>query len=136
HPSKPGRSPHPGQLAGRLRGPGREMSRIFDGHQPGSLSMQVREAMTKGVECARPYDSIAEAAQKMKDLQVKALPVCGYDDRLKGMITDRDVAVRYRVHIPDPGRNKVRDVMSLDAVYCFEDQDVANASELMRKEHI
>jgi CBS domain-containing protein len=53
-----------------------------------------REIMTKGAECVGENDSLVDAARKMRDLDVGALPICGTDDRLKGMITDRDIAVR------------------------------------------
>jgi CBS domain-containing protein len=56
--------------------------------------MQVSEVMTRGVECVRPDDNIATAALRMKNLDVGALPVCGTDDRLQGMVTDRDITVR------------------------------------------
>ena len=59
--------------------------------------MQVKEVMTHGVECIRPDDSIAAAAQKMKDLDVGALPICGENDRLVGMITDRDITEAARL---------------------------------------
>ena len=53
-----------------------------------------REIMTKGAECVTETDSLVDAARKMRDLDVGALPICGTDDRLKGMISDRDIAVK------------------------------------------
>jgi nucleotide-binding universal stress UspA family protein len=53
-----------------------------------------QEVMTRGVECARPADSIARAAERMRELNVGSLPVCGENDKLAGMITDRDITVR------------------------------------------
>jgi CBS domain-containing protein len=53
-----------------------------------------REIMTEGVECVAETDSLVDAARKMRDLDVGALPICGTDDRLKGMITDRDITVK------------------------------------------
>src|SRR5438093_13606761 len=93
--------------------------------------MQVREAMTQGVECVRPNDSIAAAAQRMKDLDVGALPVCGDNDRLVGMVTDRDITVRATAGCRDPGGTCVKDVMTPDILYAFEDQDVTEAARLM-----
>ena len=55
---------------------------------------KAREIMTKGAECVGENDSLVDAARKMRDLDVGALPICGTDDRLKGMITDRDIAIR------------------------------------------
>lgn len=53
-----------------------------------------RDIMTKGAECVGENDSLVDAARKMRDLDVGALPICGTDDRLKGMISDRDIAVK------------------------------------------
>ena len=53
-----------------------------------------RDIMTGGAECVREHDSLVDAARRMRDLDVGALPICGDDDKLKGMITDRDIAVK------------------------------------------
>ena len=55
---------------------------------------KAREIMTKGAECVGENDTLVDAARKMRDLDVGALPICGTDDRLKGMISDRDIAVK------------------------------------------
>jgi len=53
-----------------------------------------RDIMTGGAECVGEHQSLIDAARKMRDLDVGALPICGDDDRLKGMITDRDITVK------------------------------------------
>jgi CBS domain-containing protein len=53
-----------------------------------------REIMTGGTECIGENESLADAARKMSDLDVGALPICGEDNRLKGMLTDRDIVVK------------------------------------------
>ena len=53
-----------------------------------------REIMTSGAECAGENESLADAAKKMRELDVGALPICGEDNRLKGMLTDRDIVVK------------------------------------------
>jgi CBS domain-containing protein len=53
-----------------------------------------REIMSGGAECVGENESLAEAAKKMVELDVGALPICGEDDRLKGMLTDRDIVVK------------------------------------------
>ena len=53
-----------------------------------------RDIMTGGADCVREHDTLVDAARRMRDLDVGALPICGDDDRLKGMITDRDIAVK------------------------------------------
>lgn len=98
--------------------------------------MQVREAMTRGVECTRPGDSIASAAQRMQDLDVGALPVCGVNDRLVGMITDRDITIRATAGCCDPSQTHVEEIMTPHIVYCFEDQDVREAARLMEENQI
>jgi CBS domain-containing protein len=96
--------------------------------------MFVRDVMTRGAECVRPANSLVEAAQKMKNLDVGPLPVCGDNDRLVGMITDRDITVRAVSDACDPRTTTVKEVMTPDVVYCFEDHDVQEAARLM-KEH-
>jgi CBS domain-containing protein len=58
--------------------------------------------MTGSAECARSTDSLVDVAKKMRDLDVGALPICGEDDRLKGMITDRDIVVKCVADGADP----------------------------------
>ena len=68
-----------------------------------------RDIMTGGVECASVNDTLADAAKKMRDLDVGALPICGDDNRLQGMITDRDIAVKCVAEGGDPSTAKVAD---------------------------
>jgi CBS domain-containing protein len=84
--------------------------------------MKVREAMTGDVRLCSPDRSIREAAEMMADQDIGALPV-GENDRLVGMITDRDIAIRAIAEGKGPDA-KVRDVMTKDVKYCYEDQDV------------
>lgn len=53
-----------------------------------------RDVMHEGALCVGEHDSLRTAAQMMRDLEVGALPICGDDDRLKGIITDRDIVIR------------------------------------------
>jgi CBS domain-containing protein len=98
--------------------------------------MQTREIMTHGVECTRPNATLQEAARKMRDLDVGPLPVCGDNDRLVGMLTDRDITVRAVAEGQDPRTALVRDVMTPNIIYCFEDQDVAEAGRLMKENQV
>ncbi len=93
--------------------------------------MQVRDVMTKSVECVSPSISLQEAAEKMRNLDVGPLPVCGSNDRLVGMITDRDITVRAVAEARDPRTTTVKEVMTPDVAYCFDDQDVQDAARLM-----
>ena len=98
--------------------------------------MQVSELMTRDVECARANDTVQEAAEKMRDLNIGDLPVCGDDDRLVGMLTDRDVTTRAVSEGLDPWTCRVRDVMTPSIIYCHEDQDITEAAQLMKENQI
>ncbi len=98
--------------------------------------MLVTNVMTRGAECVRPTDSLQQAAQKMKSLDVGPLPVCGDNDRLVGMITDRDITVRAVAEACDPKTTTVREIMTPDVVYCYEDQDVQDAARLMKENQV
>jgi CBS domain-containing protein len=98
--------------------------------------MIVREVMTANVECIRPGDTLRTAAVKMRDLNVGALPVCGENDRLAGMLTDRDIIVRAIAGSADPATTQVRQVMTPEVVYCFDDDDISEAALLMEQHQI
>src|SRR5438477_12453496 len=98
--------------------------------------MFVKDVMTRGVECVSPNDTITAAAQKMKDLDVGALPVCGENERLVGMITDRDITVRATSCCCDADDTCVRDVMTPHITYIFEDQHIDEAARLMKDNQI
>ncbi|KLK90183.1 inosine-5-monophosphate dehydrogenase [Microvirga vignae] len=83
--------------------------------------MRVAEVMTRDVRVARPDQSIQEAARMMADVDAGIMPV-GEGDRLVGMITDRDIAVRAVAEGKGP-QTQVREVMSPEVKYCFEDED-------------
>lgn len=98
--------------------------------------MRVHDVMTPGVECARPSEALAQAADRMRKLNVGSLPVCGEDDKLAGMITDRDITVRATAEGCDPNITCVADVMTPEIVTCFEDDDVQHVAELMEEKQI
>jgi len=84
--------------------------------------MLVNEVMTRTVRTITPDESIGQAAKMMAEIDTGAIPV-GENDRLVGMITDRDIAVRAVARDMGP-ETKVRDVMTPDVKYCFDDEDV------------
>jgi predicted transcriptional regulator len=92
--------------------------------------------MTRGVECIHPDDSLQMAAQRMKELDVGTLPVCGENQELVGMITDRDIAVRSVAEGYDPWTEHVGDAMTPNVVYCFENEDVDEAAKLMKENQV
>jgi len=92
--------------------------------------MKVSEAMTPDVQIASPNQSIQEAAKMMAAIDAGVLPV-GDNDRLVGMITDRDIVVRAVAKGLSPS-TKIRDVMSNGSVmYCFEDEEVEEVAHNM-----
>src|SRR5712671_2220518 len=97
--------------------------------------MRVSEVMTRSVECTRLNATLQEAAAKMKSLDVGSLPVCD-NDRLVGMVTDRDITVRATAAGETPTSVRVRDVMTPEVIYCFDDADVGNAALLMQQKQI
>jgi len=92
--------------------------------------MKVSEVMTPDVHLTDPDQSIRDAACEMADADVGSLPV-GENDRLIGMITDRDIALRAVAEGRDP-QTKVREVMTQKIQYCFEDEDVEDVARSMQ----
>ncbi|MET7851710.1 CBS domain-containing protein [Streptomyces avermitilis] len=88
-----------------------------------------REIMTSGTECIGADESVLEAAKKMKSLGVGALPICGTDNRLKGMLTDRDIVVKVLGAGQDPSTVKAGELAQGEAVTIGADDD---ADEILR----
>src|SRR5262249_11853376 len=97
--------------------------------------MQVRDIMTPSAKVIHPSNTLQEAAEIMKELDVGTLPVCE-EDRLVGMVTDRDITVRAVAEGEDPWTNRVQDVMTPEVIHCFEDQDVAEAARFMKDKQV
>jgi CBS domain-containing protein len=91
--------------------------------------MQVNELMTRDVRIASPDQTLQEAARLMKELDTGVLPV-GENDRLVGMITDRDIAIRGVAAGKEPSA-PIRDVMSREVKYVYEDQEADEVSIVM-----
>jgi CBS domain-containing protein len=91
--------------------------------------MQVRDAMSGDVRIANPNQTIRDAALLMAKIDAGILPV-GENDRLVGMITDRDIAVR-AIALGKGPDTLVREVMTEDVKYCFEDDDVDEIAQNM-----
>lgn len=97
--------------------------------------MIVKDIMTKNVRIADPDQKIDEIAKLMRDEEFGVMPV-GENDRLIGMITDRDICCRAVADDRDPKTTTVRDIMSEELLYCFEDKNVEDILENMAEQQI
>jgi CBS domain-containing protein len=97
--------------------------------------MQVQEIMHSDVHLADPNMTIRDAARRMRDENIGALPV-GENDRLIGMVTDRDIVMRAIANDRSPGDTIVREVMSEGVCYCFENDDVRQAAQVMARHQV
>jgi CBS domain-containing protein len=97
--------------------------------------MKLKEIMTRDVEVIHPDDSLQTAAQKMRDRDIGFLPVCD-DDRLIGVVSDRDIIVRVIAEGRDPKVMMGRNLVTAPVIYCFEDQDVEEAARIMQENQI
>ena len=91
--------------------------------------MNVKSCMSTDVRLAAPDQSIREVAKTLKEIDAGSLPV-GENDRLVGMITDRDITIRAVAEGLGPD-TAVRDIMTSEIHYCFEDDDLESAAEQM-----
>jgi len=96
--------------------------------------MKVSEVMTRDVKLVAPTQSICDAAKMMAECDAGALPV-GENDRLVGVITDRDIAIRAVAENKSP-ETPVRDVMSKQVLYCFEDETIEHVAENMGEQQV
>ena len=96
--------------------------------------MRVHECMTKEVKVINPEKSIKEAASLMAALDIGVLPV-GENDRLVGMITDRDIVVR-ALSAGKPPETPVREIMSEEILYCFDDEDLRHVARNMGEQKV
>ncbi|RMD88305.1 MAG: CBS domain-containing protein [Alphaproteobacteria bacterium] len=97
--------------------------------------MKVKQAMHEGVEWRTPDTPLFEIARIMRDADIGAVPI-GENDRLVGIVTDRDIVCRALADGRDPATMTARDVMTKGIFYCLEDEDVEDAIHLMETKRI
>lgn len=97
--------------------------------------MKVKQAMHKGAEWREASTAVAELARIMKVEDIGAIPI-GENDRLIGMVTDRDIAVRAFDSGANTAKKTARDVMSEGIIYCQENENVEDAIRLMEQKQI
>jgi CBS domain-containing protein len=91
--------------------------------------------MTRNLEEIPPDATLKDAAQKMKSMDFGALPVC-QSGQVLGILTDRDITIRAVADGCDPTQTHVRDAMTTNVVFCYDDEDVQQATELMEQKQI
>jgi len=92
--------------------------------------MDISAVMTRDVKVASPEDTLQKAAQLMESNDFGLLPI-GENDRLVGMLSDRDITVRAVARGLAPNRCKVRDVMSCEVKYVYDDETIEDAARNM-----
>ena len=97
--------------------------------------MKVEKMMHKGVEWVSPDTSIVALAKKMQQFDIGAIPV-GENDRLIGMVTDRDVVIRGVADGKDPSKLTARDVMTKGVIYCRDSEDVDEVARITESKQI
>ncbi len=90
------------------------------------------DVMTQGVECAGENEMVADAAKEPADLDVGAMPICGEDDRLKGMLNDRDIVVEVIAKGKDPSGVKAGELGGEEVVTIVADDSVDEALMTMK----
>ena len=98
------------------------------------MSKTARDVMTPDAKCIGENDSITEAARRLSELGVGAMPICGEDDRLKGMVTDRDIVVEVLAQGKDPDSTNAGELGDGKPVTIGADDSVEEALQTM-KEH-
>jgi len=97
--------------------------------------MKVKDAMHRGVTWVAPNTRIGELAKMMRDEGIGSIPV-GENDRLVGMVTDRDIAIKGFADGKDPAAMTARDVMSGPILYCRSEEDIDDAVRIMEDHQI
>src|SRR3954449_8529985 len=100
------------------------------------MATTARDIMTGGVECVQEDETVQDAARKMDQLGVGALPICGSDDRLKGMLTDRDIVVKVIAQGKDPASTRAGDLGQGKPVTIGADDSVDEALHTMAEHKV
>ena len=96
-----------------------------------------REVMHSGCECMNVNENLADVARRMAELNIGAMPICGDDDRLKGIVTDRDIVVNAIAQDKDPAEVKAGDIVGEGAVWSVDaDADVEDVLHQMTEHRV
>jgi len=97
---------------------------------------KARDIMTGGVECVDENENVQDAARKMRDLDVGSLPICGDDNRLKGMLTDRDIVIKVVAEGRDPAATRAGELASGEVVTIGADDPVDEILRTMKQHKV
>lgn len=97
--------------------------------------MKVKDAMHKGAEWVQPNTPVSDLARRMREHDIGALPV-GENDKLIGMVTDRDIVCRGLTNGKDVAKLTARDLMTKTIVWCRDDEDLDDAIRIMEDKRI
>ena len=96
------------------------------------MGKTARDVMTGGAECIGENETVVDAAKKMAQIDAGALPICGEDDRLKGMLTDRDIAVKVLAQDKDPNSTRAGELGEGKPVTIGADDSIEEALRTMK----
>ena len=100
------------------------------------MTTHVRDVMSEGAECVGEDDSVLVAAHRLAELQVGSVPICGNDNRLKGMLTDRDIVVKCVADGGDPGKTTAGAFAQGKPVTIGADDSIEEALRTMEEHQI
>ena len=100
------------------------------------MAKTVRDVMTGPCECVGENDTVIDAAKRLAELDVGSMPICGEDDKLKGMITDRDIVVKCLAKGKDPAGCRCGELAEGTPVLIDVDASVDDALTLMSEHQV
>jgi CBS domain-containing protein len=100
------------------------------------MSKTARDVMTQNPECVGENETVLDAARKLAELDVGAMPICGEDNRLKGMLTDRDIVVKVLAQGKDPASTRAGELGEGKPVTIGADDSIDEALHTMAEHHV
>jgi CBS domain-containing protein len=100
------------------------------------MDKTARDVMTQSVDCVGENETVLDAARKLADLDVGAMPICGEDNRLKGMLTDRDIVVKVLAPGKDPSSTRAGELGEGKPVTIGADDSIDAALRTMTEHHV
>ena len=100
------------------------------------MAKTARDVMTGGVECVNAGDTVLDAAKRLAELEVGSMPICGEDNRLKGMLTDRDIVVKVLAAGKDPAQTTAGELGEGKPVTIGADDSISEAISTMAQHQV